>query len=119
MLGRAAMSAPWVFREIREFLRTGILPPEPPLAQKWAHIARHCRAMVARIGRESLAMQFMRSRLMAYSKGFPEAKFLRQKFSEIVSLSELEDLIAGHMDRNSGAEIALSAAPGGGSTKAS
>jgi tRNA-dihydrouridine synthase B len=100
MLGRSAMSAPWVFQRIREFLRSGIVPPEPCLADRWAHILRHCRAMVVRIGKESLAMQFMRSRLMAYSRGFPEAKLLRQKFSAIESLMELEDLIAVHLERN-------------------
>jgi tRNA-dihydrouridine synthase len=101
MLGRAAMSAPWVFRRIREYLRTGLVPPEPCLMERWAHIARHCRDMVARIGKESLAMQFLRSRLMAYSRGFPEAKMLRQKFSGIESLMELEELIAAHLARNS------------------
>lgn len=99
MVGRAAMSAPWLFQRTREYLDTGLIPPEPGLSQKWAHIRRHCAAMVNRIGREALAMQFMRSRLMAYSRGFPEAKFLRQRFSEILSLMELEDLIAGHIDR--------------------
>lgn len=100
MIGRAAMSAPWLFRRIKDFLRTGSVPPEPALEERWAHIARHCRAMVERIGKESLAMQFMRSRLMAYSRGFPDAKILRLRFSAISSLMELEDLVAGHLDRN-------------------
>lgn len=107
MIGRAAMSAPWIFHRIKDFLRTGIVPPEPPLVERWAHITRHCRAMVARIGRESLAMQFMRSRLMAYSRGFPDAKILRLKFSAIASLSELEDLISNHLERNLEAESAV------------
>jgi nifR3 family TIM-barrel protein len=100
MVGRAAMSAPWIFHRTRVLLSTGILPPEPTLVDKWAHIFRHCRDMVARIGREELAMQFMRSRLMAYSRGFPDAKTLRQRFAEISSLVQMEDLIADHLARN-------------------
>jgi hypothetical protein len=46
-------------------------------------------------------MQFMRSRLMAYSRGMAEARELRTRFSSIGSLAELEDLAAAHIERNS------------------
>ena len=42
MIGRAAMSAPWIFAEIKHFLATGELLPPPPLEAQWAHIRRHC-----------------------------------------------------------------------------
>src|SRR5262249_3814209 len=35
MMGRAAMSAPWIFREIRHFLETGVILPEPDLEWQW------------------------------------------------------------------------------------
>ncbi len=46
MLGRSAMSAPWVFRAIKHFLATGELLPAPPLEVQQAHIRRHCRLVV-------------------------------------------------------------------------
>jgi hypothetical protein len=52
------------------------------------------------MGNETIAMQCMRSRLMAYSRGFPEAKFLRSLFSSITSLGELEDIAGAHIARN-------------------
>jgi hypothetical protein len=37
---------------------------------------------------------------MAYSRGFPEAKYLRSLFSGIASLVELEDIAGAHIARN-------------------
>jgi tRNA-dihydrouridine synthase B len=103
MLGRAAMSAPWVFGGIQHFLKTGEILPEPRLEKQWEHIVRHCRDAALRSGVERVTMQFMRSRLMAYSRGMPEARELRMRFSQIGSLSELEDIAAGHLERNTAA----------------
>jgi hypothetical protein len=65
-----------------------------------------------RIGNETIAMQFMRSRLMAYSRGFPEAKYLRSLFSGIASLGELEEIAGAHTLRNTGVPAAVSAEAG-------
>ena len=97
MLGRAAMSAPWIFAEIKHFLATGEILPPPPLDAQWAHIARHCALHVARRGDEVAAMHSMRSRLMAYSRGMPDAKALRAKFSHVGSLAELDDIAAENL----------------------
>jgi tRNA-dihydrouridine synthase B len=94
MIGRAAMQHPWVFREIRQYLETGTLPPPPALAEIWAHIREHCAREIARQGSELHAMQSMRTQLMAYSRGMPDAKRLREKFAHVASLAELEDLAA-------------------------
>ena len=100
MLGRAAMSSPWIFAEIQHYLKTGEMLPPKPLDAQWRHILRHCREAAERCGNETISMQFMRSRLMAYSRGMPEAKHLRLRFSSVASLCELEDLAAGHCERN-------------------
>ena len=94
MLGRAAMSAPWIFREIRHFLDTGEVLPPPTLEAQWAHILRHCRWMVEREGSEPHALAAMRSRLMAYSRGMPEAKRLRERFAHLATLTALEEIAA-------------------------
>jgi tRNA-dihydrouridine synthase B len=90
MIGRSAMSSPWIFREIKEYLATGELPPAPSLEQQWAFIRRHCELVIEREGSEKHAMASMRSRLMAYSKGMPEAKHLRNSFAHVSSLAELD-----------------------------
>lgn len=100
MIGRAAMSSPWVFSQMKQYLETGKIIADPTLEEQWSHIARHCREAALRSASEERTMQFMRSRLMAYSRGMAEAKELRQRFSSIASLAELEDLAAGHILRN-------------------
>ena len=97
MLGRAAMSAPWIFAEIKHFLATGEILPPPPLDAQWTHIRRHCALHVARRGDEVSSMHSMRSRLMAYSRGMPDAKALRAKFSHVSTLAELDGIAAENL----------------------
>jgi tRNA-dihydrouridine synthase len=66
MIGRAAMCAPWIFREIRHHLETSEFLPPPSLDQQWGHILAHCRKEVERQGSEIHAMQSMRTQLMHY-----------------------------------------------------
>jgi tRNA-dihydrouridine synthase B len=90
MIGRAAMSAPWIFREIKHWQRTGEVLPAPSLEWQWEFIARHCRAVIEHEGSEAHALASMRTRLMAYSRGMPQAKHLRGRFSHVSSILELE-----------------------------
>lgn len=92
MIGRAAMSAPWIFRQAKEYLRSGKILPAPPAEEKWSIILRHCRLTVEDWGVEDPAIRSMRARLMAYSKGFPNGKSLREKFQHVCSLGEIEEI---------------------------
>jgi tRNA-dihydrouridine synthase B len=108
MLGRGAMSAPWLFREIREYLETGLVPAPMPLAGQWAFIQRHCALAVAASGEEPHTMAAMRSRLMAYSRGMPAAKQLREQFSAVASLDGLAAIASAHLAAHEpAAELAL------------
>jgi nifR3 family TIM-barrel protein len=98
MIGRGAMSAPWLFRVIKHYLATGELLPEPPLQEQWALIRRHCVLAVQKRGTERPAMHSMRARLMAYSRGMPAAKALRNRFQQIESLAQLDEIAAEHME---------------------
>jgi len=108
MLGRGAMSAPWLFREIQAYLDTGLVPDPMPLAEQWAFIQRHCALAVAYSGEEPHTMAGMRSRLMAYSRGMPAAKHLREQFSSVASLDRLAAIAAAHVEAHTGEEPALS-----------
>ena len=99
MIGRAAMASPWVFRDARRWLADGTLPEPVPAEARWAFILRHCRLAMehGRYGEEKFTVQAMRSRLMAYSKGLPAGRQLRQRFGAVQSLMELEDLAAEYL----------------------
>jgi len=99
MIGRAAMAYPWIFREAKHYLATGEAPASVSLEERWRFIVRHARLLVewGKFPGERYAMQSLRSRLMAYSKGIRGGKFLRQRFSTVASIAELEDIAAEHL----------------------
>jgi len=90
MIGRAAMSAPWIFRETEAYLATGAVIEPPGLDEKWKLILRHCELAIREWDAEEPAIRSMRARLMAYSRAMPEAKRLREKFSNVSSLADVE-----------------------------
>ena len=97
MIGRAAMSSPWIFAQTKHYLATGELLPPPTLAERWSLIERHCELAVREWGVEDQAIRSMRSRLMAYSKGFPGSKMLREKFQHVSTLLEIQEIAHAHL----------------------
>ena len=100
MIGRAAMQNPWVFREAKHYFETGQELPEVTIDERWKLIVRHCDLAIQSTrygGKEKQTIMAMRARLMAYCKGFPGAKPLRQRLCTVSSLSEVEDLAAEHL----------------------
>jgi tRNA-dihydrouridine synthase B len=110
MIGRAAMSAPWIFRQIKEYFATGITPPTPEPAEKWALIRQHCHLVVADWGEEEPAIRSMRARLMAYSKGFPASKALRERFQHVSSLADIDCIAEEHLSRSGSFQTAAAGA---------
>ena len=102
MIGRAAMQNPWVFREAKHYLKTGEQLPRVSLEERWELISKHCREAVqwGRYGNEKQTLMAMRSRLMAYSKGLPSGKRLRQRMSQIVSINEIDLMAEEHINYN-------------------
>ncbi len=104
MIGRAAMQNPWVFREAKHYLTTGEHLDPVPMTERWQLIRRHCALAIesGRYGEEQYTMMAMRSRLIAYCKGFPGAKMLRKTLCACTSIAQLEDIAAeytNHHDR--------------------
>jgi nifR3 family TIM-barrel protein len=97
MIGRAAMSAPWIFNQVKHYFATGEQLPSPGIDEKWELIRRHCQLAVAEWENENQALRSMRARLMAYSKAFPNAKHLREKFQHVSSLAEIDEIASSHM----------------------
>jgi tRNA-dihydrouridine synthase len=101
MIGRAAMSAPWIFRETKAYLANGAVVDPPTLDERWKLILRHCELLVCEWGAEEPAIRSMRARLMAYSKAMPEAKRLREKFSQVSTVAEVEAIAEENISQES------------------
>ena len=110
MIGRAAMQNPWVFREAKHYLKTGMQPESVAVSERWEMIIRHCQMAVksSRYGNERQSIMAMRSRLMTYCKGFPGAKPLRQRLCHVSSLAEVEDVASEYLESLLNPDISLS-----------
>lgn len=97
MIGRAAMANPWIFTEIRAAFAGEKFTP-PSLEDRWNLLRRHCAEEVLSRGDEKFAMQTMRARLMAYTRGMPGARPLRGYLSRVASLMQIDDLMASHLN---------------------
>lgn len=96
MIGRAAMTSPWIFQEIKAAFRGENAPPVPTLSDRWDLIEDHCRQELARWRKREKGMHAMRSRLMAYSRGMPASRELRRRFGAVETLDGLAAIRAWH-----------------------
>jgi tRNA-dihydrouridine synthase B len=108
MIGRAAMTSPWLFGQAKHFMRTGEFIPGPSIEGRWSHILRHCRMAATEANSERHAMAAMRGRLMAYSKGMPGGRTLRAELQQVSSVAQVEDIAERHMGSVSAEEVSVS-----------
>ncbi len=96
MIGRAAMENPWIFTDSKYFMQHGVMPAPKTIAEKKALILRHARLSLesGHYGDELHTMRHMRSRILAYLKGFAGAKEMRAKLVRVATLAELETELA-------------------------
>ncbi|HUF60538.1 MAG TPA: tRNA dihydrouridine synthase DusB [Verrucomicrobiales bacterium] len=100
MIGRAAMGYPWIFREAKQFARSGRDSPPVGVGTRWDLMLRHVRMALewGRYGPEMQTLRAMRGRLMAYSRGLPGGRALRVVLSKVESLRDLEAVSIRHLD---------------------
>ncbi|MDE6023127.1 MAG: tRNA dihydrouridine synthase DusB, partial [Muribaculaceae bacterium] len=93
MIGRASFGAPWIFREAKEYLQTGILP-EITDEEKFALLRRQIRESIDRID-EYRGILHVRRHLAATPllKGLPNFRETRIKLLRAEKEEELENLL--------------------------
>ena len=90
MIGRATYGRPWIFREIRHYLDTGELLPQPSVAERVEIAKRHLAKSVAVKG-ERVGVLEMRRHLSNYFKGLPDFKPTRLR---LVTLTDVDEINA-------------------------
>lgn len=88
MVGRAAQGNPFIFREITEYLETGVIPPKPTPAEVRATIERHARMQMEEKG-EYTGIREMRKHLSWYTVGYPNSAKYRQMINSMETMEEL------------------------------
>ena len=90
MIGRATYGRPWIFREVKHFLETGEVMPQPSVVERVA-IAKEHLAKSLEIKGEKVGILEMRRHLSNYFKGLPDFKSTRL---QLVTLNDVEELYA-------------------------
>lgn len=90
MIGRATYGRPWIFREVKHYMATGEVMPQPSVAERVA-IAKEHLAKSLEIKGERVGILEMRRHLSNYFKGLPDFKSTRLK---LVTLSNPDELYA-------------------------
>ena len=96
MVARGAKGNPWIFREIRQYLETGEIPPRPSTEEIREMILRHGR-MLSEYKGENVAMREMRSHMAWYTKGMKHSASLRCEINQVETLEGLAALLDGCM----------------------
>ena len=76
MIGRATYGRPWIFREIKHYLQTGEILPQPGVIER-VEIAKQHLAKSIEIKGERVGVLEMRRHLSNYFKGLPNFKETR------------------------------------------
>src|SRR5882724_5493203 len=98
MIGRAAIGYPWIFDEIKHYLRTGEHLPPPSIGQRVAAIREHLTRSVRWKG-PVVGILEMRSHYTNYLKGFPHIKEFRNQLVQRKSVEEIEEVLQQVQER--------------------
>ncbi len=96
MIGRGAQGNPWIFRELVEYDRTGLMPARPSREEIKAAMLRHARLQIEFKG-DYLGIREMRKHVAWYTKGMEGAAKLRDAINRVESYEELEELLDTHL----------------------
>lgn len=92
MIGRATVGRPWIFRDIRYYLNTGELLPEPTVNEKADLALIHLeKSLEFKEGKR--AIYEMRRHLSNYFKGLPHFKETRLKLLTASEVAEIKVII--------------------------
>jgi len=92
MIGRATVGRPWIFRDIRHYLNTGELLPEPSVNEKADLALLHLdKSLEYKEGKRAIFE--MRRHLSNYFKGLPHFKETRLKLLTAVEVDDIRNII--------------------------
>ncbi len=90
MIGRGAITSPWIFRHIKHYLATGERLPDPDLRERVAMCLRHLKAHVAHRGQRRGILSFRRH-YAGYLKGVKNIAHLRRDLMQFEDAASIED----------------------------
>jgi len=98
MIGRRALSDPWIFRDTHAYLTTGKIPPPPTVEQRVFAIVQHFENLSRYGGRRSACVE-MRQRISWYARMLPRAKQLKHRMNRINTPDEFHEIVGDYLEQ--------------------
>ncbi len=92
MIGRAAIGHPWIFREVKHYLKTGEHLAQPTLAERLEACKEHVMHSIEWKG-HNLGLLEMRRHYAPYFKGLENIKTFRSRLVLSMSVQEIYDIL--------------------------
>jgi nifR3 family TIM-barrel protein len=97
MIGRGALSQPWIFRDTWSYLTTATIPEPLTIERKCQLMRDHFHNML-RFRNEHAAVMEFRKRVSGYSKTMHPCRMLKDGMREINCTADFEDVISRFLD---------------------
>ncbi|MCH7814028.1 MAG: tRNA dihydrouridine synthase DusB [Planctomycetes bacterium] len=110
MIGRRALSDPWIFRDTHAYLTTGCIPPPPTLQERVAVMVAHFENL-RRHRDDRAASMVMRQRTSWYARMLPNTKRLQQRMNRIDTPDEFYENIDAYLEENAAPRDLASSIP--------
>jgi tRNA-dihydrouridine synthase B len=92
MVARAAITNPWIFREIKHYMAHGKLLAGPTLEERFDQILSHMRMAVEFKGERKAVLEY-RKHYSGYLHGLPHASRVRQELMVPITYPEVEEIL--------------------------
>ncbi|MCU7547679.1 tRNA dihydrouridine synthase DusB [Chitinophagaceae bacterium LB-8] len=92
MIGRAAIGYPWIFNEIKHYIKTGEHLPPPTIQQRVEVIRQHLHRSVEWKGLKP-GINEMRRHYTNYLKGLPNIKEFRLRLVTITEVEQIDEVL--------------------------
>lgn len=97
MIGRGALSMPWIFRDTWSYLTTGIIPETPSIERKVQLIRDHFHHL-CRFRNERAAVCELRKRVSWYSKQMHPCRPLKDGMQPITCAADFEEVLSRFLE---------------------
>ncbi len=104
MVGRGAFGRPWIFRQIKHYLKTGEKVSPPCLEERFHIMMSHIDSAVAFHG-ERLGILEMRKHLAWYLKGLPHSAHIKRMIQESNSIKDIKQTLKSYFSEISFFEV--------------
>ena len=92
MIGRAAIGNPWIFGQVKEFLRSGNFIAPPELEERISVCLAHLSLAIQKKGEHKGIIE-MRKHYAGYFKGLPGFKKIRMQILTLNNFSDIQEVL--------------------------